>query len=141
MIEDEASEDSQEESEIGSNDEENEIEKQEPAKYKALYKVNDNQATDDFLKKFEGRRDEDVNNYYKRKASKGKFSQLPFEKSECKLFSVPCYKNYEDQLVINILNKASYLSTHKDTQYKCTISSVFCSKKKYPGKLFIEATK
>lgn len=56
------------------------------------------------------------------------------------LFSIGCRKGSEQQLVLNILNKAMHcISQPTKFPYKCTISSAFSIPSNYPGVIFVEA--
>lgn len=42
-------------------------------------------------------------------------------------------------MVLSILNKTAYFEKTKNPHYKMNITSALALKKKYPGKIFIEA--
>ena len=42
-------------------------------------------------------------------------------------------------MVLAILNKSAYFERTKKSQYKMSITTALALKKKYPGKIFVEA--
>jgi len=49
-----------------------------------------------------------------------------------------CFKGQEESLALALINKANYCQSHPG-HYYCQLISAFASKKKFPGKVFIEA--
>eukprot|EP00919_Chromeraceae_sp_WS-2016_P012346 GHVR01028813.1.p3 GENE.GHVR01028813.1~~GHVR01028813.1.p3 ORF type:complete len:101 (-),score=5.89 GHVR01028813.1:2274-2576(-) len=63
---------------------------------------------------------------------------LPTE-SDHKMFVIGCKQGKEEEMTFCILNKGSYYAKTKNPKYRVAITSVLSLKKKYPGKIFIEA--
>ena len=53
-----------------------------------------------------------------------------------KIYVVSCKPRHEDEMVLSILNKAKYLA---ETTKKLAIVTVSAMKKKFTGKIFVEA--
>lgn len=56
-----------------------------------------------------------------------------------RMFILSCKMGKEEELVLSILNKSAYYEKTKKGSYKMTITSALALKKKYPGKIFVEA--
>ena len=55
------------------------------------------------------------------------------------MFYVGCKQGKEDEMVMAILNKAAYYEKNSNEMYKVELGTAMALKKKYPGKIFIEA--
>lgn len=65
-------------------------------------------------------------------------TMLPGENDD-KMFWVSCKVGKEEEMVLSILNKSAYYEKTRNKHYYSNITAVLALKKKYPGKLFIEA--
>lgn len=59
--------------------------------------------------------------------------------SDDRMFILGCKMGKEEELVQAILNKSAYYERTKKVGYKMTITSALALRKKYPGKIFVEA--
>lgn len=55
------------------------------------------------------------------------------------MFIVSCKIGKEEEMVMSILNKTAYFIKTKNVHYSMKVSSALALKKKYPGKIFVEA--
>lgn len=55
------------------------------------------------------------------------------------MYWVSCKQGKEEELVMSILNKTAFYEHTHNEKYKMQIGTAMALKKKYPGKIFIEA--
>lgn len=55
------------------------------------------------------------------------------------MYWVSCKQGKEEELVMSILNKTAFYEHSHNEKYKMQIGTAMALKKKYPGKIFIEA--
>ena len=60
--------------------------------------------------------------------------------SDFQMYYVGCKQGKEDEMVMSILNKSRYYEQSQNEKYKMEIGTAMALKRKYPGKLFIEAS-
>lgn len=94
-------------------------------------------AGDQFMRKFEGKNDKDINALYSRGANMLRENQIMYPgENDPKIFIVHVTPRHEDEIVIFLLNKAKCLA---DKSNKVTVITATAIKKKYSGKIFVEA--
>ena len=60
--------------------------------------------------------------------------------SDFQMYYVSCKQGKEDEMVMSILNKSRYYEQSRNDKYKMEIGTAMALRKKYPGKIFIEAS-
>lgn len=58
---------------------------------------------------------------------------------DLKMFYVSCKQGKEEEMVMSILNKSAYYEKTQNEKFKMEIGTAMALKKKYPGRIFIEA--
>lgn len=76
---------------------------------------------------------------YERKVNAAKKNAVVAHTSkDPEVYTASCYKGQEEAIALALINKASYCQSHPGLYY-CQLISAFASKKKFPGRVFIEA--
>jgi hypothetical protein len=88
----------------------------------------------------EGKDEDQINRLYQQKAFKRRENEAKLPSgSDHKMFILGCKMGKEEELVQAILNKTAYYDRTKKEAYKMSITSALAIRKKYPGKIFVEA--
>lgn len=89
------------------------------------------------MERFEGKTDQQINAQFTKRAYLIKQEEELFpSEMDPKLYIVNVKLKSEESLVLSILNKAKHMAMDNK---KMSIISVIALRKKYPGKLFVEA--
>lgn len=104
------------------------------------YRVNEKRETDRFWDRIDGKDGDQINRHYQQRVHKNRENEalLPSAR-DYQMYYVSCKQGKEEELVMAILNKTAYYQKTQNDKYKMQIATAMALKKKYPGKLFIEA--
>jgi hypothetical protein len=92
------------------------------------------------MERVDGKDEDQINRLYQQKAFKRRENEamLP-STNDHRMFILTCKMGKEEEMVLAILNKSAYFEKTQKASFKMKISSALALKKKYPGKLFVEA--
>lgn len=96
-----------------------------------------NRPRDNYLSKFEGKNDRVINALYSRDVTKIRENEAMYpSEHDPKVYIVNVKPRHEDEIVLRLLNKARHLA---ETANKVTVITATSMRKKYAGKIFVEA--
>ena len=102
--------------------------------------MNEKRQTDIYLDRLKGKDEAQINRLYQQKVYKRRENEAMLPSSrDFQMFYVNCKQGKEDEMVMSILNKTVYYERTKNEKFKMSIGTAMALKKKYPGKIFVEA--
>ena len=102
--------------------------------------MKDKKLTQKFLERYEGKNEAEINRIYQQKVMKRRANEtMQHSYSDHQMFIVQCKVGKEEDMALSILNKSAYYQRTNKPAYKIEVTSALALKKKYPGRLFVEA--
>jgi len=102
--------------------------------------VKKKRETERFMERVEGKDEDQINRLYQQKAFKRRENETMLPSgTDDRMFILGCKMGKEEELVQAILNKSAYYLRKKKEAYKMSMTSALALKKKYPGRIFVEA--
>jgi hypothetical protein len=91
------------------------------------------------LAKFDNKGEQEINKMYQKKVHAAKKNAVVTHTAkDPEVYMAACFNGQEEALALALVNKANYCHAHPG-HYYCRLISAFASRKKFPGKIFIEA--
>ena len=92
------------------------------------------------MERYDGKGEDDVNRIFAQKVMKRRATETLLPSAlDHRMYWVQCKVGKEEDMALSILNKSAFYQKTLKSSYKIEITSALALKKKYPGKLFVEA--